>query len=63
MRRERALQWARLSLAYQVPINEVRRMTLRDIAAMNQVLEERAIEESREQAMAEARTQARGGRR
>ncbi len=37
-------------------------MTLRDIAAMNQVLEERAIEESREQAMTEARAQARGRR-
>lgn len=33
-------------------------MTLRDIAAMNQVLEERAVEESRERAMAESRAKA-----
>jgi hypothetical protein len=55
--------WARLSLAYQIPINEVRRMTLRDIAAMNQVLEERAIEESREAAMAESRAKAQAATR
>jgi hypothetical protein len=38
-------------------------MTLRDIAAMNQVLEERAIAESREAAMAESRAKAQAATR